>query len=216
MKKYIPLLAIALLLSSNTAALAETGTSATIKLDGGTTTRPLTPEQKARMEEEKKAMMEKRAGMKAEFKGEMEVKKGEWKDEVKGKVGDIRVNARGMVATNLMRRADNLAQISSRIKTRLEKIKSEDKIDTAATLALVIKADASIAVAKTHAAEVKASVEANESLETIKHHAEESRIALKEAHGYLGQAIKDLKGRMVSAGLNAEVKAKVDVKSNTQ
>lgn len=221
MKKYLSLVAIALLVSLGMTAHAETGASTSVQLNAEASAKPraITPEEKAKMEAARKEMMEKRGEwkeergeMKADFKGQMEVKKGEWKEQTK----EMRAKARGMVATNLMRRAENLAQISGRMKSRIEKIKAEGKIDTTAALALVLKADASITIAKKHAAEVKASIEANESIETIKHHAEESRTALTQAHEYLEQAIRDLKERMGNARINSEVKGNVEVKTNTQ
>lgn len=221
MKKYLSLVAIALLVSLGMMAHAETGASTSVQLNAEASAKPraITPEEKAKMEAARKEMMEKRGEwkeergeMKADMKSQMEVKKGEWKEQT----AEMRLKARGMVAANLMRRAENLAQISGRMKTRIEKIKAEGKIETTAALALVVKADASITVAKTHAAEVKASVEANESLDVIKHHAEESRAALQQAHDYLEQAVKDLKGRMGNASINADIKAKVEVKKDSQ
>ncbi len=77
-----------------------------------------------------------------------------------------------------------------------------------------MKADAQIVIAKKHATEMKAGVEANMSLEDLKHHAEEARVALKSAHEYLRQAVEDIKNHLPKE-LKAEVKVNTGVRANT-
>lgn len=71
-----------------------------------------------------------------------------------------------MIVNGLLRRAENLSQISTRIKTRIEKLKSNG-VDVSVALSLVVKADASIVDAKASANKAKDGIANGGTIETI-------------------------------------------------
>ena len=134
-----------------------------------------------------------------DIKGASESEKGILKQDIEDKRGEIkdkkeemRKEVREKIAMNLMQRIENLTKISERVKMRIAKVKAKG-IDMTIATDLQIKADASIA---------QASIDAGASKEEIKANIQAVKDALKQAHTYLKDAVK-------------EIKSKVEVKSNT-
>jgi hypothetical protein len=120
---------------------------------------------------------------------------------------NLGINIRRVISERLIHRANNLAQISNRIKSRINKLEKETEINGSAALALVAKADTSIALAKTNSAKVQADVETEASIEIIKKDVAATKASLKEAHGYLVQAVKNIRSQMGDINSKSEIKA---------
>lgn len=159
------------------------------------------------LREELRLKLEGRMEERAEHREEAKEERQEKKEEMKGTAEEMRIRARTWVANALLQRAENLAQISTRIKTRIEKLKA-DGVDTAAATAFVVQADASIELSKVNAQKVKDGVTNGDTLETIKINIDASKEAMKEAHGYLRQAVESLKTKIelkIEAAVNASI-----------
>ncbi len=205
MKKYLSLFVVLLLAftTSVNTLVAEYGStvSGEIKVEG-----TLTPEQREAREKERAEfqlkMEAERQGQRTESERDREEKRGELKESL----GDMRLRARTMIANALLRRAENLAQISNRIKTRIEKLKTAG-VDTEVAASLMVEADASIALSKTNAQKVKDAITNNDTLETIIINIKATKESLKKAHGYMRDAVKELKYK-------AELKTMVELEED--
>jgi len=154
---------------------------------------------------------------KIEIKENREVKKQEFeerKTEMKGNVEEIRSKARALAGDALLRRAENLSQISARIKSRIEKIKATG-VDTGDSLDLVTKANVSIAIGKSNAEKVKAGSANSDTIETVKANVEASKKALKNAHEYLKEAVIELRNKLpVKTEVKTEIKTEASTSTN--
>lgn len=217
-KKYISLLSILLMVFAIniSQAKAEDGMSGDVNVTTSVTTgpavAPIRAEIKFRKEENKKIRedfkddrKELRDGIREdrqEMKDASESEKGLLKQDIEDKRGEIkdkkeemRKEIRENIAMNFMKRIENLTNISSRVKARIAKVKARG-IDMTVATDLQIKADASIAQAKDLATKAKASIDAGVSKEEIKANIQAVKDALKQAHTYLEQAVKEIKSKV--------------------
>ncbi len=141
--------------------------------------------------EDRQEMKDASESEKGLLKQDIENKKGEIKDKKEEMRKEIREN----IAMNFMKRIENLTNISSRVKARIAKVKAKG-IDMTVATDLQIKADASIAQAKDLAIKAKASIDAGASKEEIKANIQAVKDALKQAHTYLEQAVKEIKSKV--------------------
>ena len=154
----------------------------------------LREEMRVRLEGE----MEARKEYREEVKTERDALKTEYKDkkdELKGTIEEVKARARTWVANGLLQRAENLTQISTRVKARIEKLNANG-IDTTAATAFVVQADASIELSKVSAQKVKDGITNGDTLEEIKLNIDASKEAMKQAHDYLKQAVQGLKAKI--------------------
>ena len=169
------------------------------------------------MEEKKKAerkeMEEKIKAEREQTIAEMKERKEAIEKEMKDKKEAMHKIARTMIVRAFEKRSENLTQIASRIKTRMEKMKAEG-IDTTVAAELVVKAETSIALSKTNADLAKAAAEGGDTIDNIKKYLSTAKESLKQAQAYLDQAIKDLKSKFIPK-VRVEGEAKVEADSTT-
>ena len=105
---------------------------------------------------------------------------------------EMRKKARTMIINGMLRRAESILRISEKMETRIEKLEDEG-IDTGEALELIEDAQDKVAEAKAHFEEAKEAVEDGGELAEILEHVRLGKEALKEAHGLLVQALKEIK-----------------------
>lgn len=214
-KKYVSLLGILLMVFAVniSQAKAEDGTSGDVNVTTSVTTgpavAPIRAEIKFRKEENKKIRedfkgdrKELREGIKEDredMKGASESEKGLLKQDIEDKKGEIKDKKeeakneiRKNIEINLTQRAENLTKIAERVKVRIAKVKARG-IDMTIAAELEAKAEVSIAQAKELSVKVKASIDAGASKEEVKANIKAVKDALKQAHTYLEQSVKEIK-----------------------
>ncbi|HEU0085653.1 MAG TPA: hypothetical protein VFQ59_01700 [Candidatus Paceibacterota bacterium] len=143
---------------------------------------------------------------------EMEVRKAEMatqKADVNTEVKNARVEFTNRIAMSFGKITENLAQISARVNSRIEKMKA-DGADVAVAEELMLKAETSLAQSIDLATIAKAKLDAGADTAEIKAAAEAARDALKEAHKYMREAVKSLKDN-IKTNREVEVKSKIDL-----
>lgn len=123
---------------------------------------------------------------------DMKEKREMWKEDMKEHWQDGTKMIRGRVLMALMQRGENLANIATRIETRIEKIKAEGK-DTGEAQSFVDKAEVEIESAKNKIESLKEDIEGDKSIETLRASLKAIKEDLKSAHGYLKSAVEEIK-----------------------
>ena len=162
---------------------------------------------KERRAENREETKEKRAENKEEIREEMKEKRTELRDEMQEVRAERIKKARVLVATGFFQRVGNLSQIAERIETRIEKLQTAG-VDTAMAEELLAKARTSLSEAKSAADSLKPLAESDGTLEEIKNQINAVKTSLKEAGGYLSQAVQNLKAK-------TEAKTEVEVDADT-
>lgn len=197
-------------------AKAEDGVSGDVNVTTSVTTgpavAPIRAEIKFRKDENKKIRedfkgdrKELREGIKEDredMKGASESEKGLLKQDIEDKKGEIKDKKEEMkkeirenIAMNFEKRIENITNISNRVKARIAKVKAKG-VDMTIATDLEAKAEVSIAQAKELSAKVKASIDAGATKEEIKANIQAVKDALKQAHTYLKDAVKEIKSKV--------------------
>jgi uncharacterized membrane protein len=125
------------------------------------------------------------------------------RDEIKDKKEEAKKEIRQNIEMNLVQRTENLTKIAERVKVRIAKVKARG-IDMTIAADLEAKAEVSIAQAKELSLKVKASIDSGASKEEIKANIKAVKDALKQAHTYLEQSVKEIKSKVEAKTPKAE------------